>query len=1390
MPLFAPLVLTSVPLTLKNLVDGHIVGLSAITLVLSLIVWISFILLLNFFIVPRVLLEDIPIHEWLPLLAVLSVTNSSLLSFYSSLSACLLGRYASIASFLMFLQSLACGIAVFRVSSTPKRKTSVLVGTIGISGAVIALIQTINILSRGAINPDVVLIISFIILVLIFIILHRINHRMILQVLHFFDECIENTENLDELLNETITTPLIFLGYMRSTMEYCHPFFVSMIPFQYAMKRWPNSPFVSLYYARVLSFFPSKNSQMLEAAFHLLELPYFKHYTSYVLQFRHISRTRQTLCTPQIKKQIDSIRLQCEDLSKHMLRFWENVLQKNSSNFWDDVQKVNKHSKEIEYKLRQMQDDYPNNETVLWELIRFITKYKNDYEEYSFERARFENLRVAGFIKPDLALTTLHKVFPTFSDIKELKTQLRNESTSFYGYQTHDDLTNTTNSFSREEDIQIEIAVEKLIKRSKLGKIWFGMIFISITTIISILLYCFYHQVYTKTFLLRESDGLVFLTALDQTIYQFSNIAFFVMIYPILFEGYPGSLPANFMEQVAPTLYPNYISAINLSDQYILENINVLTTYSSLLKSSFETLDQSDPNTVILNELLTNFMALDEQTPLDLIDQIPTICKALITYSSPDSYYQSSEYSQFMDEYENLFYIFNLIAFYAYQYCAIISEDNIKFFNLMLVLVIIGSELLVNLPFLCILFKKKKQSSEIADSFTYISNTDIRAIINEFDKSLLSSEEDASAIAKIGHLASMKNKVFIHQVIVFLFLFLPPLICAFATYYLCGSFLDAIDRIASKIYYLYPSFGQLTSAAGSLIKAALIDTDNSTYLGTNENFEFFYNEVAYLIDFASTSFSMGLWGDVEGALDYYSSGIVIDTFTDAFPVNYTSISSPMSYFEIFATEDFPTSIDVIIGSIKRYLFSASIFSHEFNINDNLILSLIYWFGYFSNFNRTNIYFDIVENVAFEEINYFESNENVLLVITIVFQVFALILVILLFFKRQSIISESLRLYLFINPSSLLNNPNAISLIENGSMVTDKTKSSYSNSEFVVKVITHGIVIINKNREIVDYNPAFENIIQQGNINGNLINDVIKSNSDNSWDNFMDDIIQCLSGTGPLTFKKDITGMLHDGQSCHFACTAIALNSRGKAEKGDPYPIEKVIIIFEDNTQAYLRRQILEKEQEWTKNILSKVLPDQLISLYENHKCESLSFAVQNISVGHILVKADIDNDKKINKPFHLFEEIWRTFDEEIKNFDLLSKVRISGNIYTFAGGLFNEAVKSSRNAEQAAMFSLQVMMHAERLSKKYGVNIEFVVAIHADGPAIVGVMENQKPTLQIIGLVMDISKQILFNGVPNKIQVTRNVYELIFIAGFHFIERGEIEIRNGEKLLTYLLNSK
>jgi class 3 adenylate cyclase len=149
-------------------------------------------------------------------------------------------------------------------------------------------------------------------------------------------------------------------------------------------------------------------------------------------------------------------------------------------------------------------------------------------------------------------------------------------------------------------------------------------------------------------------------------------------------------------------------------------------------------------------------------------------------------------------------------------------------------------------------------------------------------------------------------------------------------------------------------------------------------------------------------------------------------------------------------------------------------------------------------------------------------------------------------------------------------------------------------------------------------------------------------------------------------------------------------------------------------------------------------------------------------------------------PFGGIYKLYDLFDAWMVAFPQLCRISVLATEYVFAGGVFTMTNKPDKHAEEATRFALKI-----RDTVGYGVTL--LIGVNIDGPLIGGVMNVQKPAFQLIGSAVELARGLAETAVAGQIYVTRSVYEPIYSHNFRVTDRGDINLRNGKCVHTYVI---
>ena len=381
MPLFCPHLMAGVSISFNEIINDKKIGLNIVQIIVSIVVFGLYIFLFHTVVSPRVLLEDTPAHEWFPLLSVVGTVNTTFLSLISGIAGCVEGKNRAGCSIFMFIESTLCGFIIFYLNGNIKMIFGIVSSATCIASAVASLLVTIDLFLTSPLSPEILFVVSVIVYVVLIVVLKILKQMQVTKIMQFLENLMDSRELSDEILKQNYTRPFKFLSDVRSAIELWHPYLLSFDIFEFAVEKWPDNFNVLILYARILTFFPRKNTRLMNIASMIAKLPEKSSRNSYLYQFRHLARTRQTSMTKLVQQKLEEINSKKEITMALMRQFWENILQKNIVNFWADSDRVHDHIAELDSILAQLLDDYPNNFKVLQAYLDFVQNLKRDYLE-------------------------------------------------------------------------------------------------------------------------------------------------------------------------------------------------------------------------------------------------------------------------------------------------------------------------------------------------------------------------------------------------------------------------------------------------------------------------------------------------------------------------------------------------------------------------------------------------------------------------------------------------------------------------------------------------------------------------------------------------------------------------------------------------------------------------------------------------------------------------------------------------------------------------------------------------------------------------------------------------------------------------------------------------
>ncbi len=218
----------------------------------------------------------------------------------------------------------------------------------------------------------------------------------------------------------------------------------------------------------------------------------------------------------------------------------------------------------------------------------------------------------------------------------------------------------------------------------------------------------------------------------------------------------------------------------------------------------------------------------------------------------------------------------------------------------------------------------------------------------------------------------------------------------------------------------------------------------------------------------------------------------------------------------------------------------------------------------------------------------------------------------------------------------------------------------------------------------------------------------------------------------------------------------------------------------DKEQAFLRE--IQSERDKSERLLLNILPAPVAARLKQTS-EIIADHFENVSI----LFADIVNFSPLaarmppNEMIKMLNTFFSTVDVLVDRHGL-EKVKTVGDAYMAVSGL---PLPRSDHLEAVANMALELLACTTQFTRCDEELFQVRIGIHA-GPVVAGVIGVRKFSYDLWGDTVNVASRMESQGVPGKIQVTREVYERLN-GTYRFEARGKIPIKGKGDMTTYWL---
>lgn len=388
---------------------------------------------------------------------------------------------------------------------------------------------------------------------------------------------------------------------------------------------------------------------------------------------------------------------------------------------------------------------------------------------------------------------------------------------------------------------------------------------------------------------------------------------------------------------------------------------------------------------------------------------------------------------------------------------------------------------------------------------------------------------------------------------------------------------------------------------------------------------------------------------------------------------------------------------------------------------------------------------------------------------------------ILIYKSMRIATEgALTLIKRINPIDIVNNKTLINILLNKE--TEQKEHGMSTEQSIIHNSFDSIICTSLNGVIEIVNPSVTNLL------GYTPEQLLGQQPMMLFNEESSELVSKQLGlmrdkqSGPV--YEDHVIVLSDSANeipCHMTLFAISSNGTGEANS--------FVLILRDETELTKQQQIAEEAKKQSENLLFQILPRDIVTRL-NAGEKDISFTVQSASIIFIdIVKfSDYSSMLTPQEIMGNLSLVFEAFDECCKKYNLLLKIKLIGDVYMAAAGLFNPEEKPQTHAEQTVRFALDCLAELETVNVKLNANLCVRIGINSGGPLLAGVLGTDKPVFDIIGDPINLASRLQSTDIPGCIQIPQATLDLIADCDFYTEPRGEVFLKGKGKTMAFLVH--
>jgi PAS domain S-box-containing protein len=243
-----------------------------------------------------------------------------------------------------------------------------------------------------------------------------------------------------------------------------------------------------------------------------------------------------------------------------------------------------------------------------------------------------------------------------------------------------------------------------------------------------------------------------------------------------------------------------------------------------------------------------------------------------------------------------------------------------------------------------------------------------------------------------------------------------------------------------------------------------------------------------------------------------------------------------------------------------------------------------------------------------------------------------------------------------------------------------------------------------------------------------------------------------------------------------------------ALSGDDRQVTDLVLIVRDITDAHEQQIASQAAKAASEALLFAILPRSIVARIDAGATD-VTFVVPLASVMFIDIIKFSEFSKALTPQQILgtLAAIFGSFDERLAKWPMITKIKLIGDVYMCAAGLFDDASPPAA-AEEIVLYAQECLDCLEDQNVKMDVTLSVRIGINTGGPIIAGLLGTENRVFDIIGDAINVAARLQSTSLPNTVQMAAQTMEFVMALNLPLRRRDNVILKGKDGAVsTFLL---